>query len=177
MLEFRDFSFIQKYFTGEKNESLLFLLIGMTALLAAVVFFFFIKTNPSFYKGMAIPLFIIALIQLTVGYTVYARTDKQVADIAYKIGMEPVQYTKSTELPRMQTVKKNFTIYRWIEIALLLAGLVLIFLYRSDVSKTFLVGIGIALAIQAAIMLAADYFAEQRGKTYQQKLEKILSEK
>jgi hypothetical protein len=37
MLEQRDFSFIYKYFIAEKQESLLFLIIGIVAILLAVI--------------------------------------------------------------------------------------------------------------------------------------------
>ena len=39
---------IEKYFNAEKQESLLFMLIGVAGIIAAFVFFFFLKTN--FYK-------------------------------------------------------------------------------------------------------------------------------
>ena len=94
MFEQRDFSFIYKYFIAEKQESLLFLIVGIVAVLLAVVFWFFIKSNPSFFKGAAIPLLAIGLIQVIVGYSVYSRTDKQKADIAYNIGMDSVNYVK-----------------------------------------------------------------------------------
>ena len=177
MFEQRDFSFIYKYFIAEKQESLLFLIVGIAAVLLAVVFWFFIKSNPSFFKGAAIPLLAIGLIQVVVGYSVYSRTDKQKADIAYNIGMDPVNYVKQTELPRMKTVMKSFVIYRWVEIAFIIAGLVLIFLFKSNPDKSFWYGLGIALAIQAIIMLSADFFAEQRGKTYTAELEKTVAGK
>lgn len=175
MFEQRDFSFIYRYFTGEKQESLLFLIAGMIAILLAAVCWFFIKSNPNFFKGAAIPLLAIGLIQMVVGYSVYSRTDKQKADIAYNIGMEPVNYVKNTEMPRMKTVMKNFVIYRWAEIAFIITGLVLIFLFRSNPGKSFWYGFGVALAIQAVIMLGADYFAEKRGKIYTDELSKIAT--
>jgi hypothetical protein len=177
MFEQRDFSFIYRYFTGEKQESLLFLIVGIVAVLLAVVFWFFIKSNPNFFKGAAIPLLAIGLIQMVVGYSVYSRTDKQKTNIAYNIGMEPVNYVKQSELPRMKTVMKNFVIYRWVEIAFIITGLVLIFLFRLHADKTFWYGFGISLAIQAVIMLGADYFAEKRGKIYVSELGKITAPK
>jgi len=168
-----DFSFIYKYFIAEKQESLLFLIIGIIAIILAIVFWFFIKTNPSFFKGAAIPLLAIGIIQSVVGFTVYTRSDKQKTGIAYNIGIEPVSYVQQVELPRMEKVMKNFTIYRWVEIAFILTGLVLILLYRANPDKTFWYGLGIALAIQAALMLGADYFAEKRGVLYQQNLEQV----
>ena len=175
MFEQRDFSFIYKYFIAEKQESLLFLIIGIAAIILALVFFFFIKTNPSFFKGAAMPLLAIGLIQCVVGYTVYARTDKQKMDIAYNIGVEPASYTKQVELPRMKTVMKSFVIYRWVEITFIITGLVLIFLFRSNPDKTFWYGLGITLAIQATLMLGADFFAEQRGGVYTKELQKIVA--
>ena len=151
----------------------MFLIVGIVAVMLAIVCWFFIKSNPSFYKGAAIPLLVIGLIQMVVGYSVYSRTDKQKADIAYNIGMEPVAYVKQTELPRMKTVMKNFIIYRWVEIAFIITGIILIMLFRTNPDKSFWYGLGIALALQAVIMLGADYFAEKRGKVYTNELNKI----
>ena len=174
MLEARDFSFIYKYFTDEKQESLLFLLAGLASIILSVVFYFFVKTNPSLYKGAAIPLLAIGLIQLVVGYSVYARSDKQQSDIAYKAGTDP-RFIKNTEIPRMEKVMKNFVIYRYVEIVLALLGIGLFIYFRNDAVQQFGKGIGIALAIQALIMLGADGFAEKRGKVYLESLSKFIS--
>jgi len=77
----------------------------------------------------------------------------------------------------MKTVMKNFVIYRWVEIAFIIAGLVLIFLFRSNPDKSFWYGFGVALAIQAIFMLGADYFAEKRGEVYTSHLEEIINNK
>jgi 4-amino-4-deoxy-L-arabinose transferase-like glycosyltransferase len=175
MFEQKDLSFIYRYFIAEKQESLLFLIVGIVAVLLAVVCWFFIKSNPSFFKGAAMPLLAIGLIQIVVGYSVYTRTDKQKAGIAYNIGIETVSFVKQKELPRMKTVMKNFVIYRWVEIVFILTGLLLIFLFKSNPDKTFWYGFGVALAMQAVIMLGADYFAEQRGKIYNEELQKMIS--
>ena len=175
MVEFKDFSFIHKYFIGEKQESLLFLAVGIIAILLSVVFFFFMKTNPSFFKGAAIPLLLVGIIQTGVGYTVYERSDKQRMDIAYNIGVAPIEYTKNQELPRMETVMRKFIVYRWAEIALAFAGIVLSFLFRQDTDRVFWYGLGITLAIQAILMLGADYLAEKRGKNYTSELKSIIN--
>ncbi len=173
MMELKDFSFIYKYFSGEKQESLLFLIIGLAAILLSGIFFFFIKTTPAFFKGAAIPLLAIGIIQGIVGYTVYVRTDKQQATIAYNAGIDP-QSIKKIEIPRMGTVMKNFIIYRYVEIVLLLVGLGLFFYFRNNETQQFLKGLGLTLAIQALLMLGADYFAEQRGKIYTEGLQKFI---
>ncbi len=166
MLEQRDLNFIYKYFMAEKQESLLFLIFGIAAIMLAILFFIFIRSNPPLYKGAAIPLLVIGIIQCTVGFTVYSRSNDQMKVIAYNMGIEPVLYAKQTELPRMKKVMKNFAIYRWMEIAFILAGVTLIILFRSDPARAFWFGFGFALAVQAVIMLGADFVAEQRGHNY-----------
>lgn len=162
----RDFTFIHKYFLAEKQESLLFLIVGIVAVIIAVVFFFFMQSNPSFFKGAAIPLVAIGLLQTIVGYTVFARSDKQRVEVAYKMGMDNSGFVQMEELPRMQAVNKNFVLYRYIEIALFLTGLVFIFLFKGKVDKAFWLGLGVTLTIQSLIMLGADYFAERRALEY-----------
>ncbi len=161
---------IEKYFTAEKNESLLFIIVGIAAIILAIVFFFFIKTN--WYKGAAIPFLIIGLMHLVVGYTVYKRSDADRMQNVYALDMNPASL-KTKEIPRMQQVNKNFVIYRYTEIFLLLAGICLFFYFKNDVSKQFWVGFGMALAIEATVSLGADYFAEARARVYKKQLEQF----
>jgi multidrug transporter EmrE-like cation transporter len=60
---------VSKYFNAKKNESIIFILAGIIAII--VSFGFFIKTKQPFYNGVAYSLIAIALIQLTVGVSVY----------------------------------------------------------------------------------------------------------
>ncbi len=175
MFEQKDFSFIHKYFIAEKQGSLFLLSIGIAAVLLAIIFFFFIKTNASFYKGAAIILMVLGLIQAIVGFNIYKRTNKQKSDIAYNIGLEPVTYTNNIEMPRITKVIKSLVIYRWAEITCAIIGIVLWITYKSNPSKSFFTGLGLALAIQAIILLGVDYFAGKRAGTYRQQLEKIVT--
>jgi len=159
---------IEKYFFAEKQENLFFLIIGVIAILLAIAFNFFLKNN--FYKGAAIPLLVVGLIQSVVGYSVYARSDAQRIDNVYAFDMNRGKL-KNEELPRMKTVNRNFIIYRGIEIALTITGIALIFYFYDNKEKLFWFGLGFALAVQAAIMLSADYFAEKRAKVYAEQLE------
>ncbi len=159
---------IEKYFFAEKQENLFFLIIGVMAILIAITFYFFVKNN--FYRGAAIPFLVVGLIQLVVGYTVYTRSDQQRIDNVYAFDMNPGKL-KNEELPRMKAVGRSFIVYRWIEIVLVLAGITLIFYFSGEKEKSFWLGFGFALAVQAALMLSADYFAQKRGKVYTEQLE------
>ena len=162
---------IEKYFTGEKQESLLFLFIGIAGIIAAIVFFFFLKT--SFYKGAAIPLFFIGILLSVVGYTVNKRSDGDRQRNVYAYDMNPSEL-KEKELPRMKTVMKNFITYRYVEIFLLLVGAGLYIYFIRDFKNDFWRGFGLALAIMAMWALMADFFAEKRGKVYTKGIESYI---
>lgn len=155
-----------EYFLAEKHESLLFMLIGMTAIVASI----FLLKNNSAYKGMAYPLIAIALIQLVVGGTVYFRTDGQIKSLTEQIETNPAVY-KTAELARMQTVNDNFKIYKTIEIVLLLAGILMTFIFRQ---KQLLYAIAAGLIIQSSIMLVLDLFAEKRAEEYVAKIQQLI---
>lgn len=159
---------IEKYFNAEKQESLLFMLIGVAGIIAAFVFFFFLKTN--FYKGAAIPFMLVGLLLAMVGYIVYKRSDADRQRNVYAYDMNPTEL-KDKELPRMKTVMKNFVIYRYTEIFLFLVGTTLYIYFIRDFTKDFWRGFGLALAIMAILALTADFFAEKRGKVYMKGLE------
>jgi uncharacterized membrane protein YczE len=157
-----DISFIARYFKAEQLESLVFVAIGLITFSIALAAWFKFKTP--FLSGLAWPFLLVALIQLTVGISVYLRSPKdiiRVEAIAFNL-----QEISQQEIPRMETVMKNFVIYRYVEISLLLIGIGLLVFLSSAYSR----GIGLGLLIQAALMLGADYFAEKRGSEYQEAL-------
>lgn len=156
--------FIKTYFTAEKSESLIFMAIGIiTISFSAYVLF---KWSDSFYKGFAIPVILIGLIQLVVGNTVYFRTDKQIQDLEALYQRDKVAFAEA-ERPRMETVMKNFTLYKKVEVAFVVIGLILIFLSST---KEFWLGVGVGMLLQGALMLTADIFAERRGTSYRHEI-------
>jgi hypothetical protein len=155
------------YFAAEKQESLLFIAVGLMAICVAV----WLWTNGHRLRLMAVPLVTIALIQLVVGTTVYLRTDSQVQGLIAQSQSAPESF-KQEEMSRMQTVMKNFNIYKTIEMALLVLGVCLVgLLQRFDAAA----GIGAGLVVQAAFMLALDLFAEARGQDYMVALKELLT--
>ena len=151
---------IEAYFRGEKAESLLFLAIGIAALAFAV--FAWLKWNEPFVKGMAVPLIVIGLIQMTVGGTVFARTDKQVSALNAQVAQDAKAY-RAAELPRMEKVMKSFTAIKWTEIVFVLTGIGLLMLTSTD---GFWKGLGLGLMLQGSVSLTLDVFAEKRGAEY-----------
>lgn len=147
-----------EYFTAEKQESLLFMLVGAFAIAVAI----WLWLNGHRLKSIAYPLIAIALIQLVVGSSVYFRTDNQLAQLRDKLATAPAATTQA-ELTRMNVVMQGFSLYKTIEIALLIVGAgLLALMQRSD----FAAGIGAGLVVQSAFMLCLDMFAEARGQDY-----------
>jgi hypothetical protein len=151
--------FIRQYFNAERAESMVFFGLGVIAIVLAT--WFFLGKNSEFYRGMAYPLAIVALIQLAVGASIFMRSPVDTARVEGFVQHEPNRIA-SEEIPRMEKVMRQFVMLRYFEIALIALGLILIFVSKSDLWR----GIGMGLTAQAAIMLACDYFAEARGHVY-----------
>lgn len=159
---------IEKYFVAEKKESLLFLVLGLAGIAAAIIFLFIL--HMSFYRGAAIPFILIGLLLATVGYTVYKRSDGDRVRNVYAYDMNP-QELKEKEIPRMKTVMRNFVIYRYVELFLFLLGAGLYIYFIRDLRQDFWRGLGLALALMSLLTLLVDYFAEKRGRLYLRGLE------
>lgn len=163
-------NFIHTYFTEEKIESIIFIIIGCISILLASFFWGIIKY--SFFKGMAYPLFFIGLIQVVVGGTVYSRVPKDIERVEQIVKNKTIHLQK-TEITRMETVQQNFVMYKWIEITLMaIGGLLIILFYKSP--QTFWKGLGLGLFIQASVMLWLDIIAYQRANIYMSELSKLF---
>jgi len=165
---------IETYFSGEKSGSLVLLIIGVAAIAAGILFLIGLRT--AFWRGVAVPFLVVGCLLAVVGYTVYARSDADRTRNVYAFDMNPAEL-REKELPRMEKVMRNFVIYRWVEMALLIAGLVLWFRFRHTESMAYWKGLGAALSIMAVIALAADYFAEKRGSIYLEGLKEWVKQK
>ncbi|MBI3219530.1 MAG: hypothetical protein HYZ44_08465 [Bacteroidetes bacterium] len=159
--------FIKTYFTAEKNESLIFILFGILTIGFSV--YALVKWGDSFYRGFGIPAILIGIIQMVVGSTVYFRTDKQIIQVGTQYQQDKAAFKKA-EGPRMETVMKNFSIYKVAEVAFVVVGLLLIFFAKS---QEFWLGIGVGMLLQGALMLTADIFAERRGREYIHSIESV----
>jgi hypothetical protein len=161
---------IEKYFIAEKQESLVFGVIGIGTVALALILYFMVKTQVC--RGLAVPLLVLGLMQAVAGYSVYVKSDDQRISLVYAYDMNPDQL-KTTELTRMRNVKTNFILYRWIEIGLMIAGIVLIVWFKGESGKIFWFGFGISLTLMAAELFIADFIAEKRAVHFTSLLEEF----
>ncbi|MCU0435520.1 MAG: hypothetical protein MUC87_18825 [Bacteroidia bacterium] len=155
---------MHNYFRAEKAEALLFLAAGVISIAVACWAFFISKEK--FYVGLAIPVVLVGLIQLVVGGTVFFRTSQQVNELAALFGNNQAEFVRA-ETVRMIQVMNNFTIYKWVEIAFVLAGAVMLVMRVQN----FWQGLALGLLMQGALMLSLDIFAERRGERYQREIQ------
>ncbi|MEP7279087.1 MAG: hypothetical protein ABI813_10625 [Bacteroidota bacterium] len=165
---------IEKYFFAEKQLALLFIIIGASAIVLALVFFFLLKTN--LYRGAAIPLVIIGLLQLAVGLDVFKKSDTHRIRNVYAYDMNPGQLKKE-ELPRMKEVLKNFALIKWVEMGLTVTGLALVFYHRPQATNAFWYGLGLTLAAMTLLTFIADVSAERRALQYSKGMESFVNRK
>ena len=154
---------IKIYFNAEKQAGLAFLVLGSAVFLLSLVYIFYLDER--FYKGASIPLLVLGLIIAIIGFTVFKRSDADLARNIKAFEHKPREL-RERELPRMERVLKNFILLRYLEtfLFLLVVGLYIYFL--RDFENDFWRGFGMALAIMSLMALAADYFAEKRARRY-----------
>ena len=158
---------IEKYFMAEKQAGLVFMIVGIVAIIMGLVFILIFKTP--FYKGAAIPLLVIGLIQGIAGNTIFRRSDEDRIKNVYAYNMNP-SLLRAKELPRMIKVNRNFKMLKAVEILFIVSGLFLLFYFRTKPDFLFWKGIGLTLLIQAVIVLGADIIASERALHYTEKL-------
>jgi len=155
-----------RYFQAEKAESALFLL----AAAAAVVISLVLINSANEYRWMAAPLLAIALLQGVVGGTVLLRTNQQVLRLTDQLDTDPLDY-RAAELARMERVARDFRIYKTLEIAVLLGGLVLTYALRSRIDWY---AVGVGCIAQGALMLVFDLVAEHRADVYVEHIRRLV---
>jgi len=150
--------YLAAYFQAEKQESAVFVVMGLAAIGVAIGAW---RWRPR-YRAIAYPLVAVALIQMAVGGTVFARTDRQAAALVEQRRAAPAAF-RTAEGARMASVMANFQVYKTIEIGMLVAGAGLVIFYRK---RSALAAIGAGCLLQGGAMLAFDLFAEARGRNY-----------
>ena len=151
---------LKTYFTGEKSEAALILLAGVACLLAALWLWFLVKQP--FARGLAVSLLLCAVLGLSVGGSVYFRTDGQVRELAALYGQDPGRFA-AQEGPRIHEVVKSFGVYRICYAIAVLLALAFVFV----IGRPAYHGLAVGLLVLAALGFTIDYYAESRAIVYQ----------
>ena len=154
---------MQLYFRGEKLESFFIILVSLALLAAALILVFWVRQP--FTRGCGAALLGAALIGLSVGGTVYMRTDSQVSELRSIYEADRHRFAEA-EGPRMDKVVESFRIYRAMYALSALAAVALL----TFTSRPLLHGIAVGLFIFAAMGYTIDHYAEARALGYTEKV-------
>jgi hypothetical protein len=150
---------LQEYFAGEKAEAFWILVAGCTSLVAALLLWFW--GREPFARGLALGLLLVAGLGVTVGSTVYFRSDAQSQQLIELHRADPARFA-AEEGPRIRQVVTSFGYYRIGYAIAVLAALALVFL----LDKPFQHGLAVGLLVLAAAGLTVDFHAERRAVDY-----------
>jgi hypothetical protein len=157
---------VRWYFAGEKAEAFWILTAGVVSLLGALVLWFVARDQ--FARGLALALLIMAGLGLSVGGTVYFRSDAQSQQLIELRRTNPSQFA-AEEGPRIQQVIRSFAQYRIGYAVAVLLALFFVFVLGKPSQQGFAAG----LLLLAALGLTVDFFAERRAEQYLQALQSV----
>lgn len=156
---------LRHYFAEEVKESRVFVAVGVLAIAVGL----WLWRSHSAFRHALWPLAAVAVVQLSVGSYILARTPRQVARLETALAKAPAE-AKSGEMLRLAKVLDAFRFYKLLEIALILAAIGLaLFLPQHPVAR----GVALGLLIQASLLLAADLVAEQRAEAFLDALRRL----
>lgn len=156
---------LHTYFDGELAESWAFGSFGAAGVgLGAWLW----STGTELHRGEALPLFAVGLLQLGLAVGLRLRTPGQVRALDEGLHFALADTVRAERL-RMRRVNQGFPLYAAAEVALGFAG-VASTAFGLKTHQDFATGVGIALALEAAVMLFLDQLAEARGLRYESAL-------
>lgn len=160
--------FIDEYFGKEKISSVLFVASGVIGI-AFSIYCWFVRRN-RFLSGMAWPIMLFSIVQLGVGVAIFIRTAEDIERVKNMKVLEPERLL-TEEMPRIEKVINNFEVYRYLELAMIVIGLLMI----TTKKDSRLRGIGLGLVVEGSILLLADGVAAERAILYFENLQNTVS--
>jgi hypothetical protein len=157
---------VRWYFAGEKSEAFWILTAGVASLLGAAVLWFVARDH--FARGLALALLISAGLGISVGGTVYFRSDAQSQQLIELQRTNPSQFA-AEEGPRLQQVVRSFGQYRLGYAVAALLALFFVFVMGKPSQHGFAAG----LLLLAALGFTIDFHAERRAEQYLQALQEL----
>lgn len=157
---------VRWYFANEKAEAFWILAAGIVSFVAMLVLWFWAREP--FARGLAMALLIVAGLGLSVGGTVYFRSDAQAQQLLEQQRVDPVQFA-AEEGPRIHQVVHSFAQYRIGYAVAVVLALFFVFVMGRPSQHGFAVG----LLLLAVLGLTVDFYAERRAGQYLQALQAV----
>lgn len=157
---------MRRYFTGEVQEAFWW---GGAGLVSVGVGAGFLLGGDPTLRAMSVPLLALGLLEWALAIGLWARTPGQVRALAAELARDPGAFHQR-ESARMRRVNQNFALYRLAELAIFFGGATLAGLGWTR-GSTGALGVGLGLALEAAVFLLLDLFAHRRGEAWERALD------
>src|SRR5688500_17693394 len=115
---------VSKYFTGEKIQCIIGIVLALISI--TIAFYLLFQIRKPFYTGISYSFIVIATLLLIICVGVVIRTPKDISRVTNMLQTNQASI-RMEELPRMEAVMKTFRIIKWVEIGFVVAGLLLFF--------------------------------------------------
>ena len=155
---------IEQYFSAFKNEQIFLIILGVVALIVALVFFVGFKTE--WYKGFALPLAVFAVFNMGAGFSNYKKADILKVRNIYNYDLHP-ELLRTKELPRIQEMKQNFTVLIYVNTSIIFAAAFIFFHFKKKDGNEYYMGVAASLFIVAVLSVIMYSVLKSRTKEYE----------
>ena len=162
---------IERFFTADKQMGLLFLVFS--AVLVAAALFLLLSQKPPFYRGVSIPLFLLASSLLYAAYPLRSRSDDRRIRSVYAYDMDS-GHLSGKELPRLQSDYRSVSRLHMAGFALLGAAVLAGLLLSRRPELAFWYGLSVSLAAVAFVVCGLTYLYATRLGAFTQRLQEFL---
>jgi hypothetical protein len=156
--------FTTLYLGWEKTCSVFFIAVGVVGIAAGILFWQ--KAGHEILRWAPYPLAVFGTLSLIVGCTIFFRTDAQLSSLLSLAHSIPSTFFQQ-EIERMARVNRNWSIYKWGELFVIVASLTVIMAY---IDRSSLLLLAIAAMLIATPILALDVIGERNGIWYVEQL-------
>ena len=164
---------IERYFTAEKQMGLVFIVLAVIALAAAL--FFVLSQKTPFYRGASLPVFLFAGFLLFSGYGFYSRSDDRRIRDVYAFDMDP-GHLSGKEVPRLQSMHRDISRIHLAGFVLLVLSAVAAYLLSKNSELSFWYGFACSLAVAALAACLITYFMASRLAGFTSRLQTFLQQ-
>lgn len=162
---------VETYFSSEAGE--MYCILGVALLLLVLAAVFWLKFADRFSHGLAVALLCVGGVLAATGVGLLLRdtANKDVLlEAVYDAKPAERKAIFATEQARMQAVVNNYPNLRYIAVALMLMGSLLILFLSADVARAAAVG----MVLMGLCVIVIDQYSEPRATTYLNSLNKHL---
>lgn len=153
---------IVDYYKVERTESLIFIAVGLLSVISATYVWLFIEEHLSFYKGLAIVLAFIGLLQVSVCFPLYLKNNNNTAKAVASYQQNQTEF-RSAELLHIKQVRNTFSQFKYFWSFVAISAILAILVSNT---KSFMCGMAIGFLVHSTMLVISDTLGLIRSDEY-----------